>query len=64
VRFPQFTAITLLALMWPLASAHAETRIALVTSNGAYKSLPALKNPPNPFAEALRQRVALQCRQV
>src|SRR5262245_27793913 len=38
--------LVLLALLTGAAPA-AEKRIALVVGNGAYRSLPALKNPPN-----------------
>jgi hypothetical protein len=58
VRFPQFVAVTWLILLCALASAHADTRIALVIGNGAYQNLPKLKNPPNDardFADALRK---------
>ena len=41
-----------------LLPASAETRVALVIGNGAYKHLRALKNPPNDardFADALKR---------
>ncbi len=58
MRFPQFIAIAWLIIVGALNPADAEVRVALVIGNGAYKSVPALKNPPNDardLAEALRK---------
>jgi hypothetical protein len=41
VRFPQFIGVTWLALMYALAPADAEKRIALVVGNNRYANLPA-----------------------
>jgi len=58
VRFFQIIAVVWLALFSVLVPAHAESRVALVIGNGAYKNLPVLRNPPNDardFAEALKK---------
>jgi formylglycine-generating enzyme required for sulfatase activity len=58
VRVSQFIAVAWLVLIFACAPAHAEKRVALVIGNGAYKNLPALKNPLNDardLAEALRK---------
>jgi uncharacterized caspase-like protein len=41
VRFPQFIAVTWLALICALAPAHAEKRVAFVIGNDRYANLPA-----------------------
>jgi formylglycine-generating enzyme required for sulfatase activity len=41
VRFPQFVAVTWLALVCAFAPAHAEKRVALVIGNDRYANLPA-----------------------
>jgi formylglycine-generating enzyme required for sulfatase activity len=41
VRFSQFIAVTSMALMWALAPAQAERRVALVIGNDRYTNLPA-----------------------
>jgi uncharacterized caspase-like protein len=45
MRFPQFIAVTWLALTCALAPAHAEKRVALVIGNAAYRNMMALQNP-------------------
>jgi formylglycine-generating enzyme required for sulfatase activity len=45
VRFPQFIAVTWLALMCALTPAHADKRVALVIGNSTYTNISPLRNP-------------------
>ncbi len=45
MRVPQFIVVTWLALIWALAPAHAEKRVALVVGNSKYTNISPLRNP-------------------